>query len=85
MKRTIKILILAVLFGSAFLVAENSSANENISAEKKELATYPSFWDRFRDSVTPKDKQPEPPQYNRNYKEPPPPPPPHHKVERGND
>lgn len=75
----------------AFLVAENSSANEtfedkkNIVTDKKYLAQYPSFWDRFRDSVTPKDEQPEPPQYNRNYKEPPPPPPPNHKVKHGDD
>lgn len=84
MKRTVKILIIALLFGSAFLIAELSSASgefsdyekkfqvqeKNLLNGEKSLTQYPGFWDKFRESVIPKDENP-PPENDRDYKRPP--------------
>ena len=69
MKRLARILISAVLMASAILVAGHSSASSNNSSDYVFEPVYLSessdasnkrkeFWDKFRESVTPRENKP---------------------------
>lgn len=68
MKRLAKILIPAVLMASAILVAGHSSASSNndcvfepavqLSERKGDADKRKEFWDKFRESVTPRENKP---------------------------
>ena len=70
MKRLARILIPAVLMASAILVAGHSSASSNnfsehafkpvcLSEPKDDADRRRKFWDKFRESVTPRENKPE--------------------------
>ncbi len=69
MKRLARILIPAVLIASAILVAGHSSASSNnssdyllepvyLSESKGDADKRKEFWDKFRESVTPRENRP---------------------------
>lgn len=67
MKRLARILITAVLMTSAILVAGHSSASSNnyvfesvyLTENKDDADKRKEFWDKFRESVTPRENKPE--------------------------